>query len=293
MEDELMFNGRNDKGQFVKGRIDTAEEKVKRARGLSKSWKSRADYIHDIVEECPKLYNSWRAFRFTEKGKKIGNSEEWNDYRTFYNDVRPYYQEGLVFRRKDVTKPFSKENFMFVTQEEASLAKENTVYIEYNGTKYTLKQASEFFNIPYASIKNRYYKHNQDYTIEEIIFGKRVNRKSKEVKDYRESSTSIRSKASKMISSYKLKDKKLGFDKVCDIDIDWMIENIITKPCIYCGDTHRVGCDRIDNNKGHTKDNVVPCCYDCNCARNDNFSFDEMKILGQTIKKIKEARNHE
>lgn len=36
--------------------------------------------------------------------------------------------------------------------------------------------------------------------------------------------------------------------------------------------------------------NVVPCCYVCNCARNNNFSFDEMKILGKTIKKIMEDR---
>lgn len=38
------------------------------------------------------------------------------------------------------------------------------------------------------------------------------------------------------------------------------------------------------------KANVVPCCYVCNCARNNNFSFDEMKILGKTIKKIMEDR---
>ena len=48
--------------------------------------------------------------------------------------------------------------------------------------------------------------------------------------------------------------------------------------------------DRIDNSKGHTKDNTVPCCYECNCARNNNFSFEEMKVLGKTIKQIKENR---
>lgn len=69
----------------------------------------------DIRKECPKLYNMWRAFRFTDKGKKAGNSEEWNDFRVFYNDTRPFYREDLVFRRKDTTKPYSKDNFMFVT----------------------------------------------------------------------------------------------------------------------------------------------------------------------------------
>lgn len=286
-----MSNGRDENGQFVKGRMETAEEKAKRIKSFTEAWKSRPNYIGDIREECPKLYNSWRAIRFTEKGKKAGNSEEWNDFRTFYNDVRPFWKEDLVFRRKDTTKPFSKDNFMFITKEEASYSKENNITIEYNGNIYTLREASNYFGVPYASIKNRYYKHKDNYTIEEIIFGKKRKRKDKIAKDYREDSNSIRSKASKMISSYKLKDKKMGFVKICDINIDWMIENIITKSCIYCGDTHRVGCDRIDNDKGHTKDNVVPCCYDCNCARNNNFSFEEMKIIGETIRKVKRARN--
>ena len=29
-------------------------------------------------------YNSWRAIKFTEKGKKVGNSEEWDNFRNFY-----------------------------------------------------------------------------------------------------------------------------------------------------------------------------------------------------------------
>lgn len=29
------------------------------------------------------------------------------------------------------------------------------------------------------------------------------------------------------------------------------------------------GLDRVDRNKGHTKDNVVPCCLECNQAKND------------------------
>lgn len=37
-------------------------------------------------------------------------------------------------------------------------------------------------------------------------------------------------------------------------------------------------------------DNVVPCCYDCNCARNNNFTHEEMFILGKTIREIKNNR---
>lgn len=69
-----------------------------------------------------------------------------------------------------------------------------------------------------------------------------------------------------------------------------MLENIIHKPCVYCGDTHLIGCDRIDNSKGHLKTNVVPCCCSCNKARGDSFSYEEMLVLGNTIKQIKSNR---
>lgn len=282
-----MENSRNEKGQFIKGRVDTQEEKLKRSESLKESWKQRKDYIGDLILECPRLYNSWRAIRFTEKGKKAGNCEEWNEYKPFYNDIRPFYIEGYSLRRKDITKPWSKDNFMYVSPNDISDITSD-IFLEYQGKKYTLKQASQEFGIPYHSIKNRYYKH-KDYTVEEIIFGKRTKRGSKVIKDISEARLP-RSKVSKMISSYKHTDKKLGLETVCNIDIDWMLDNIVSKPCIYCGDTNRIGCDRIDNTKGHTKDNVVPCCYECNCARNNNFSFEEMKIIGDAIRLVKQNR---
>lgn len=84
-------------------------------------------------------------------------------------------------------------------------------------------------------------------------------------------------------------DKKKGYD--CDLDIDF-VRNICNQACFYCGETEKIGLDRINNNKGHTKDNVVPCCYVCNCARSNNFTFEEMIQLGKTIKDIKWQRLH-
>lgn len=280
---------RDSKGRYIKGSKNTIEEQIKIMYSLQESWKSRKDYIGDIRNKYPKIYNSWRACMFTRKGKQAGISEDWKSFRNFYNDVQPTYQQGKVFRRLDTTKPFSKDNFIWVTNEEATLLKSNLITITYNNKTLYLKQWADELNQSLSGIKNRYYKKDKyNYSIEEILFGRTKKRGSKIVKDNK---NNIRAKVSKMISSYKHKDK-VNNVSICDIDIDWMIENIINKPCYYCGDTHRIGCDRIDNSKGHTKDNVVPCCYECNCARNNNFSVEEMKIIGEAIKKVKESRNN-
>jgi len=89
------------------------------------------------------------------------------------------------------------------------------------------------------------------------------------------------------LSNYKNTDKRRGFN--FDLDLKFLIE-LCSKPCIYCGDTEKIGADRIDNNKGHTKDNVVPCCFSCNKTRLDLYSFEEMLILGKAIREIKLRR---
>ena len=94
--------------KFVKGRKEIPEEKITRLNATRDSWKKRTDYIGDIKEICPHLYTVWRGIRFTEKAKKVGCSKEWENYRTFFNDVYPSYKDGLLFRRPDISKPYSR-----------------------------------------------------------------------------------------------------------------------------------------------------------------------------------------
>ena len=75
-------------------------------------------------------------------------------------------------------------------------------------------------------------------------------------------------RAKMLIDSYRREDKKYDRGE-CALTVDWIVKNIFSQPCHYCGETdwHKIGCDRIDNSLPHTPDNVVPCCKHCNDKR--------------------------
>ena len=75
----------------------------------------------------------------------------------------------------------------------------------------------------------------------------------------------IRVRASYLVKNYRAMDKRANRPKG-DLSVQWVIDNIFSKPCANCKKTgwDIIGCNRIDNSKPHTKDNVEPCCEDCN-----------------------------
>lgn len=63
-------------------------------------------------------------------------------------------------------------------------------------------------------------------------------------------------------SKYKTnaKDRNLSFNLTFEKFVSYW-----QQPCYYCGDRIKtIGLDRVDNKKGYTKDNIVPCCEWCN-----------------------------
>ena len=89
-------------------------------------------------------------------------------------------------------------------------------------------------------------------------------KKHKDVRDkWRETKYA---RASQQYQNYKKMDRRNGFGEAIDFTPQWIVDNIYSKTCVHCGksDWHKLGCNRIDNTKPHTMDNVEPCCYDCN-----------------------------
>lgn len=70
---------------------------------------------------------------------------------------------------------------------------------------------------------------------------------------------------------------------------------LVAQACIYCGfllDETGRGLDRLDNSRGYSEDNVVPCCGPCNRARGAYFSVQEMRdFIGPAIAIVKKKRN--
>lgn len=78
----------------------------------------------------------------------------------------------------------------------------------------------------------------------------------------------LHGRASMLLSGYNWMDKERGFPHG-DLTAD-DVEEIIQKPCAHCGKVgwDVIGLNRIDNSKPHTKANVEPCCFSCNCRLN-------------------------
>ena len=99
---------------------------------------------------------------------------------------------------------------------------------------------------------------------------------------YNKQSANIKRK----LVDYKYMDKKAGHT-VCDYTYRELLHILSTNKCYYCESTERLSLDRIDNNKGHTKDNTVVACTMCNTVRMNIFT---MKEIGPFIRKIVDQR---
>ena len=92
--------------------------------------------------------------------------------------------------------------------------------------------------------------------------------------------TTLSGRADMLLQAYRQKDKKVGRGD-CDLTAKWIEENILVKPCAHCGETDwtKIGCNRLDNSKPHTMDNVEPCCLDCN----NKLNYEERKKCKLTL----------
>ena len=81
----------------------------------------------------------------------------------------------------------------------------------------------------------------------------------------KEELNTIEGRAKNLLRCYEKEDKKNNRGKG-NLTTEWLIDNILSKPCSHCGKEgwKVIGCNRLDNTKPHTIYNVEPCCVECN-----------------------------
>lgn len=155
-----------------------------KGEALKLYWKSRDDYKgYDKTKGS--MFNTWRGIIYTSKGRKVGFPKEWLDYSVFENEVGEGWERGKVLIRKNKSLPYSKDNVEWADKGMENMGK--LTKLEYNGETKTLLEWSVQYNMNYNGMRQRYFNSKNNYTSEEIIFGKSmVNAKKKAIKDINE-----------------------------------------------------------------------------------------------------------
>lgn len=82
--------------------------------------------------------------------------------------------------------------------------------------------------------------------------------------------------------------EKRGYE--FDLSLEDFAEIAWQKPCTYCRSKQSgYGIDRIDNNKGYSKDNCVSCCLRCNSMKSDQSLeqwLEQMRVASRGVKRL-------
>lgn len=112
--------------------------------------------------------------------------------------------------------------------------------------------------------QNQYYKYNKD--IHKKYYSRNKERIIEYQKEYqKEYDKTPIARANSLLGAYKAADRRFNRGEG-DLTAKWIVENIFTQKCAHCPETdwRKLGCNRLDNSKPHTMDNVEPCCGKCN-----------------------------
>lgn len=112
----------------------------------------------------------------------------------------------------------------------------------------------------------------------DVGFNRKENPKEYD-KLWRRKYNKITANVKRKLGDYKYIDKCGKYPTICDYTYEELLHTLSTNKCTYCGSINNLGLDRINNNKGHTKDNTVVACYRCNSIRGNKYTVEEAKEL--------------
>jgi hypothetical protein len=88
-----------------------------------------------------------------------------------------------------------------------------------------------------------------------------------------------------MLKSYRKRDRQAGFSST---DLNYKtVEELISHPCSYCEETElTMTLDRINNNQGHMRANVVPACFRCQMLRG-SMPYEAWLRIAKVVKEVR------
>lgn len=143
-------------------------------------------YIHGMTGT--RLHNIWKGMKsrcynpndtgyrfYGGKGVKI--CDEWlSDFMNFYNwSMNNGYTDELSIDRINPKGDYCPENCRWITMQEQQRNKNNTVYINYNNTEYTMRQLADYYGCNYSRIKYYYYNGDLNNYLNQIYHNNMQN----------------------------------------------------------------------------------------------------------------------
>ena len=187
----------------------------------------------------------------------------------FFNK-RKSSKDGLQYCCKDCQKAMHAEWRAKNPTYDAEWRAKNPTY---NAEWYQTHRDSELKRAAEWRAKNptydaEYYQANKEKNAE--YYQSNKEKKAAYNADYSDPQKNPMNWAKRMVNGYRHMDReRFGYDSKT-ITAEWFLEHIAYQPCAHCGKQGigLIGCNRLDNTKPHTIDNVEPCCQSCNFSQN-------------------------
>lgn len=178
---------------FIEGlfcEVDNLQVLCKNCHDIKSKEESELKRKHSDWPSLTPEYNSWRAmrarclFKSHEAYKNYGGRgitvcKRWVDsFDNFLEDMGPR-PEGKTLDRVDVNKGYYKENCRWSDPTDQANNKRNSVFLEVDGERKTLKQWSRDLDIPVSTIQNRLLAGHSDKDALSVRFKKQSQVRSK------------------------------------------------------------------------------------------------------------------
>ena len=222
--------------------------------------KSRKDGLQCYCKECIRA----KVAQYYQS-----NKDKIAEYRQANKDAIRKQQAEYYQANKDAIR---KQQAEYRQANKDAIRKQQAEYRQANKDAIR-KQQAEYYQANKDAIRKQqaeYYQANKD-----------------KIADYYNPQTHPLNWAKNMVNRYRWMDRERFGDDSKTITAEWFLKNIAYKPCAHCGKQGigLIGCNRLDNSKGHTEDNVEAACFKCNCKENNRDQIARGIHISQIRKK--------